>query len=106
MCTQSAGIDCNAVTTSSYSLVPGTAIPVSLPGMLWSLAVVAAGAVTLRADPPWLRPALLAWSSAGLVVVLYLVNAELAVIHAICEWCTALHLLIAGTFFLALARMR
>jgi uncharacterized membrane protein len=106
VCTQGAGIDCNAVTTSSYSLVPGTGIPISLAGLAWSIATAFAGVLALRAEPAWLRPALLVWSAAGVAAVLYLVNAELSVIHAICEWCTAVHLLVGATFFIALTRMR
>ena len=106
MCTQGAGIDCSAVTTSSYSLVSGTGIPISLAGLAWFAVSGAGGVLALRSDPPWLRPALLAWSAAGIAVALYLVNAELTVIHAICEWCTVLHVLIAATFFVTLARVR
>lgn len=106
VCTQSALVDCEAVTTSSYSLVPGTAVPISLAGIAWSAVSGTGALVALRADPPWLRPAHLAWAAAGVVVVLYLVNAELAVIGRICEWCTALHAVVVATFFLALARMR
>ncbi len=106
VCTQTAGIDCDAVTTSSYALVPGTGIPISLAGMGWFVVTGAIALLALRGDAAWLRPTLLAWSIAGVLVVLYLVNAELAVIHAICEWCTVLHVLIVATFFIALARMR
>jgi len=106
VCAQAAGIDCSAVTSSSYALVPGTTIPISLAGLAWSAVSGAAAIVAMRADPPWLRPAHVAWAAAGVIVVLYLVNAEVAVIHRICEWCTALHVLIGATFFLALARMR
>ena len=102
VCTQTAGIDCNAVTTSSYSLVPGTGIPISLAGLAWS---VVAGMLAL-VSAAWSRPALVAWAVAGTLVALYLVNAELTVIHAICEWCTALHLLILATLVVAMVRMR
>ena len=103
VCTQTAGIDCDAVTTSSYSLVPGTPIPISLVGLGW---FVVSGALSALGTRPWTRPALLVWSAAGVAVVLYLVNVELTIVHAICEWCTALHVLIVATFFLALGRMR
>ena len=102
VCTQTAGIDCNAVTTSSYSLVPGTGIPISLAGLAWS---VVSGVLALM-TAAWSRPALLAWAVAGTLVVLYLVNAEITVIHAICEWCTALHALILATLVVAMVRMR
>lgn len=105
-CVTASFVDCDAVTTSSYSFVPGTEIPVALAGIVWSAASAAAGILALRAEPPWLRPAQLAWSAAGVAAALYLIYAEIAVIGAICEWCTALHVLIVATFFLALSRMQ
>jgi uncharacterized membrane protein len=105
-CVNAGFVDCDAVTTSSYSLVPFTEIPIALVGVLWSAASVAGGVLALRSDPAWLRPAHLAWAGAALAFALYLINAEIAVIGRICEWCTALHVLIAATFFLALSRMR
>lgn len=106
-CVTTGAIDCAAVTTSSYSLVPGTAIPISLPGLLWFVASGAAAVVVLRGDEPaWLAPAHLVWAAAGVLVVLYLVYAELVVINRICEWCTVLHVLILATFFLAIRRMQ
>lgn len=106
-CVTSALIDCTAVTSSSYSLVPFTGIPISLAGLVWSAASLAAGLVALRgSEPSWLRPAHLAWSAAAMAVVLSLIRAEIVVIGRICEWCTVLHVLIAATFFLALWRMR
>ena len=105
-CVSAAFVDCDAVTSSSYSLVPYTEIPVALAGLVWSAASVAGGALALRADPPWLRPAHLAWAAAGVLVALYLINAEIAVIGRICEWCTALHLIVFATLFLALRRVR
>ncbi len=106
VCGRTAGIDCAAVTTSSYSLIPGTSIPISLAGLGWFAVSGAVAVAASRTDPPWLRPAHLVWAAAGVIVVLYLVNAEIAAIGAICEWCTALHVLIVATFFLALSRMR
>lgn len=106
-CVTSGLIDCAAVTSSSYSLVPFTEIPISLAGLAWSAASTTAGVVALRgSEPSWLRPAHLAWSAAAMAVVLYLIRAEIVVIGRICEWCTVLHVLIATTFFLALWRMR
>ncbi len=105
-CVSADFVDCDAVTSSSYSLVPFTDIPIALAGMLWSAASAAGGALALWRDPPWLRPAHVAWAGAAVLYALYLINAEIAVIGRICEWCTALHVLIGATLFLALARMR
>lgn len=105
-------INCGNVLTSTYSFVPGTAnnlrIPISMPGILW---FVVSGGLALaalwyaargRAEPARLRPVLLAWGAVGVATVLYLVYCELALIHYVCLWCTAVHILTVVTFFLAL----
>lgn len=105
-CVTASFVDCDAVTSSSYSLVPFTEIPIALAGVAWSAVSAGGGLLALRRDPVWLRPAHLAWAVAGTAVALYLINAEIAVIGAICEWCTALHVLVGATLFLAIARLR
>lgn len=100
-------IDCSAVTTSSFSLVPGTEIPITFLGLLWFFVSGTAGfAILTDREPSWLRVAHLAWVGAGLLVVLYLVYAELVVINRICEWCTAVHVLVLTTFLIALRRVQ
>ncbi len=49
-CVSAAFVDCDAVTSSSYSLVPYTEIPVALAGLVWS-AASAAGAARSRCAP-------------------------------------------------------
>ncbi|HVD02167.1 MAG TPA: vitamin K epoxide reductase family protein [Candidatus Dormibacteraeota bacterium] len=105
-CATSSLLDCNAVTTSGYSLLPGTGIPVSLLGVVWFAVSGSLGVLALR------RPHRLAWGSllaawgvVGAAFVLYLVYAELVVIHRICEWCTAVHLLVVATLLAALTRV-
>lgn len=101
-------INCGNVLTSKYSVVPGTQLPVSLPGILWFLMSGGLALAALwyaargRAEPARLRPALLAWGAVGVATVLYLVYCEFALIHYVCLWCTAVHILTLVTFFLAL----
>jgi uncharacterized membrane protein len=99
-------IDCNAVTTSSFSLVPGTQIPVAAAGLVWFALLGAAAALALRSDETWLATALLVWCLAGVLVVLYLVYGELVVVNRICEWCTAVHVLVVAAFVIALRRVQ
>jgi uncharacterized membrane protein len=112
VCTAGGIVNCTQVTTSVYSLVPGTQIPITVPGVLWFLA---SGALAILADrqrarggPAFVRLCLehLAWSAAGLVAVLYLVYVEIVRLHAICEWCTVVHALTLLTFLLALYRVQ
>jgi uncharacterized membrane protein len=104
-CTRSGLINCDAVTHSSFSLVPGTALPITLPGIAWFAVSGLAALVALgRSKPRWLAAGHALLGTAGVIGVLYLVYAELVVIHGICEWCTAVHALVLLTFVLALHR--
>jgi uncharacterized membrane protein len=105
-CSTGSTFDCGAVTTSSYSLFPGTGIPVSLLGIGWFVVSGALALLALQGTDwrlgSWL---LIAWGLAGTVFVLYLVYAELVLIHRICEWCTAVHLLVLVSLLAALTRV-
>jgi uncharacterized membrane protein len=109
-CTAVGPINCASVLNSPYSVLPGTAIPITIPGLLWflvsgGLAVVGLAAIwRARPEPERLRLAHLTWAGAGLLFVLYLVWAEIVQVHAICAWCTVVHLLTLATFLLALNR--
>lgn len=103
-------INCTSVLQSRYSLVPGTEVPITLPGLLWFAVSGGLAVVGLRAvwrgqrEPERLRLAMLVWSAAGLAFVLYLVFVEIVVVGAICEWCTVVHVLTLATFLVALHR--
>lgn len=105
-CQQSSLIDCEAVTTSSYSLVPGTEVPVSIPGLLWAIVLVGLGVALLRGAGRPVDAAVLVWSALAMVSVLYLVYAEIVVIQRICLWCTIFHAIVLATLLLALARLQ
>ncbi len=110
VCSATGVVDCSAVTTSSYSVVPGTSIPITVPGMAW---FVVSGGLALVAlirrrdgvvEPGWVRPAHAAWGLIGLATVLYLVWVEAVQLHRLCEWCTGVHVLVVATVLVALAR--
>ncbi len=109
VCTNGGVVDCAAVTSSAYSVVPGTSIPVALLGIVWfavsgGLALVATVAAWRRApEPAWLPSAHVIWAIAGLGSVLYLVFGEIS-LRRICEWCTVVHLLVVASLLIALAR--
>ena len=112
LCTAGGIVNCTQVTTSVYSVVPGTQLPITVPGMLWFLVSGGLALATWRAQvrggvaPVRLALAQLAWSALGLVTVLYLVYVELVRLHAICEWCSAVHVLTLLTFLVALYRVQ
>lgn len=108
-CPTGAVVNCATVVTSSYSIVPGTEVPVTVPGMVW---FAISGALALfaitrrrsgRSEPVWLRPAHVVWALLAMIAVLYLVYAEIS-LRALCEWCTAVHLLVLASLLTAIAR--
>jgi uncharacterized membrane protein len=103
VCSASGLIDCENVLTSKYSVVPGTTIPVSIPGILWSVVALVLPLAALKFGPE-LRVARIAefgWGIFGLLTVLYLVYAEIVQIHKLCAWCTGVHFIVL--FYLLLA---
>ena len=111
-CTSGGVVNCAAVTTSVYSVVPGTQLPITIPGLVWFVVsgglAIAAWRAQLRDDATLVRITLIQaiWSAIGLVVVLYLVYAELVLLHEICEWCTTVHILTLLTFLVVLYRLQ
>lgn len=104
-CVQTAIVNCDLVTRSAYGVIAGTSIPVSAAGLLWF--AVSLGLAVASYRPRWARAASVAhfaWGLAGLAVVLYLVYAELR-LGALCEWCTAAHILVVFTLLVATARL-
>ena len=105
-CAANSYVDCGAVTSSSFSLFPGTGIPVALLGVGWFAAEAALAALALaRPERPRYTRLLAGWGFAGAAFVLYLVYAELVVIHRICEWCTAVHVLVVASLLASLTRL-
>lgn len=112
LCSTGGIVNCTQVTTSVYSVVPGTQIPITIPGMLWFLVSGALASAAWRRQTRTgaalmrLGLAQIIWGAAGLVTVLYLVYVELVRLHAICEWCSAVHVLTLLTFLVALYRVQ
>jgi uncharacterized membrane protein len=109
VCNVNSVINCSSVLTSPYSVMPGTQIPITFPGLLWFLvmggmAVVAISATWRNvAAPKNLLMVQRVWGGLGLLSILYLVYAEIVKIHRLCEWCTGVHILILATFLTLLA---
>jgi uncharacterized membrane protein len=110
VCSESGLINCARVLSSSYSVVPGTALPITIPGFAWCVVAATlaiAGLITTSAS--WQRR--IRWAQfilalSGLLVVLYLVYAEIVRLHTICAWCTALHVLILLMFLFTLVQLQ
>lgn len=90
-CSDKGLINCEAVTTSSQSVVFGI-FPVAVLGLAFYIFMAAVNSPWgWRLSWPPVRWARLGSVIVGMVFVLYLIYAEIDEIHAICLWCTSVH---------------
>lgn len=108
VCSTTGLIDCASVLSSPYSVVPGTTIPITVPGLAWCLVMAGLAFASWRLWPQRqnLRIAEFVWSLIGMLTVLYLVYAELVRLHRICAWCTALHVAILVIFLITILNLQ
>ena len=107
VCSDKGLVDCARVLSSSYSVVPGTSIPISVPGLLWGLVSASLAVFAfLRKERSWLPVAQFIWALIGMLTVLYLVYVEIVRLHTICAWCTAMHVLILLMFLVTLVQLQ
>ncbi len=89
-CPSTRFVDCVKVTASPYSHIVG--VPVAVLGVAW-FAVMAA-LIYFKADsyvlPFW---------SLGIVFVGYLIFTEVFLVHAICVYCTVVHITVAALVY-------
>ena len=91
--------DCGAVLTSSYSKIFG--IPLELLALVYFVVnlvmvyLIAFGSVRVSS---FMFEALFGWRFIGIIIVPYLVFVELFIIHAICVYCTMMHVAIILDF--------
>jgi len=92
-------LDCGTVLSSSYSVVFG--VPLELAALAYFLVnigmvyVIAFGSE--RASQTTLQ-VLFAWRFIGVAIVPYLVFVELFLLHAVCVYCTIMHVAILADF--------
>ncbi len=106
ICSSRGVVNCALVLASAYSVVPGTTIPISIPGLCWCLVSAALVIMGWRLVAGWINILQFAWSLVGLLVVLYLVYVEIVLLHTICAWCTVLHAIILIIFLIALVQLQ
>ncbi len=110
VCTTGGVVNCQQVTSSAYSVIPFTNVPITIPGMLWFIALGVAAFLGLRAvwreerELQWLRGGTLLWTIGGMLFVIYLLYAEIVKVQRLCEWCTVIHLLTFASLLIALTR--
>lgn len=110
VCSESGIINCAQVLASSYAVVPGTSLPITVPGLAWCAVGIALAIAGLYAGMGlWqrrIRVTQFAWALSGLLAVLYLVYAEIVRLHTICAWCTAFHVIILLMFLITLVQLQ
>jgi uncharacterized membrane protein len=96
VCTDTGGIDCQAVLTSPQSVFLG--IPVPVYGLVFFIAAFVFSLPRLWHTTmwwvPWVR---LIGATVGILFALRLIYEELFAVKKICLWCTSVHIL---TFFM------
>jgi uncharacterized membrane protein len=107
-CSTTGVIDCAQVTSSAYSVVPGTTVPITVPGMGWFAVSggLAIAAMRRRTPAATLRLTHVLWATAGVLAALYLVFVEVVRLHRICLWCSAVHVLLLASFLVAFGRLQ
>ncbi|HEX7307014.1 vitamin K epoxide reductase family protein [Lentzea sp.] len=97
LCSADAVIDCETVTTSEQSELFG--VPVAFLGLaFFAFLTVICLPFAWRVDAlRWVR---LAAAGAGVLMVVYLVAAELLIIGKICLWCTVVHVITLALAYL------
>ncbi|MDQ2725347.1 MAG: vitamin K epoxide reductase family protein [Actinomycetota bacterium] len=94
-------IDCAKVVTSSYSVIAGVPVPVA--GLAFFVAMAAlCSPWAWRSARPVLRWIRVAGAVSGVVMISWLIYAELFRLDALCLWCTSVHV-ITVLLFIAVA---
>jgi uncharacterized membrane protein len=108
VCSTSGFVDCARVISSPYSVIPGTTIPITVPGLGWCIggAVLAIIGWRLWPERRGVRVAECIWALLGMGTVLYLVYVELVRLHTICAWCTALHVIILTMLLISIVQLQ
>lgn len=105
-CSDKGTVDCELVLSSAYSVIPGTSLPITVPGMAYFLVSLALALGQLRRPHNYgLRQAHAAWAGLGLLTALYLVFVELVELRTICLWCTSVHVVILLTLLITIWRL-
>ncbi len=90
-CSETTHVNCTKVTTSQWSEIFG--VPVALLGLLFFVAMtILCLPVVWKRAPSIVQHIRMASACIGMLMVFYLLWAEFFQIHAICLWCTGVHI--------------
>ncbi|MGD0392342.1 MAG: vitamin K epoxide reductase family protein [Acidimicrobiales bacterium] len=100
-CPDTGVINCEKVTTSPQSVILG--VPVAVLGLAFFAAMVVINLPRAwRCPSSIVRVARIGLAAVGVAFAVYLVYTELFTIHAICLWCTSVHVTAFLLFVVAL----
>lgn len=106
VCSDQGLVDCQKVLSSIYSVIPGTSVPITVPGTGFFLISLALAVAQLRRPGSYrLRQVHAVWGGLGVLTAFYLVFAELVELRTICLWCTSVHITLLLTFLITLWRL-
>ncbi len=98
---------CEKVNTSPYAILFG--VPIAFWGVLYYVGLFTAALLSTTdrfGNDRRMAPALVALTGWGVLFSAYLTYLELAVIHAICQWCVVSAILVVVMFALAVVELR
>ena len=101
-CDVSDSVSCAEVYLSRFGSVRG--VPVALGGVLWFLGVLLLAFASARApaeSQPGVAGYLLAWSTGGLAVAVYMAYASFVVLQTFCLLCGVVYVAVIGIFILS-----
>ncbi len=102
VCDVNATVSCSQVYESRYGSVFG--VPVALGGVVWFVGVLMLALASARAPAAAqanIAGYLLAWSTVGLAVSMYLAYSSFFVLGMVCLFCVAVYVTVIGIFILA-----
>lgn len=106
VCSDQGFVDCTRVLTSIYSVIPGTSIPITVPGLGYFLVSLGLAIAQLRRPSRYgLRQAHAAWAALGMLTAFYLIFIEFVELRTICLFCTGVHILLLLTLLVTLWRL-
>jgi len=94
-------VNCVKVLQSPQSVIFGIPVPVFGLAFFVGMALLSLPAAW-RSTSPWFARLRLAGVVVGMGMVIYLISQEALVIHAICLWCTSVHILTFALFLIVI----
>ena len=101
VCARSGVVNCEKVLTSPQSVIFGIPVPIFGLAFFAGMTVLSLPAAW-RSTSAWLARGRVAAVVVGMGMVLYLISQEALTLHAICLWCTSVHVLTFAMFLIVI----